>query len=334
MEFRSFDRNYPALAELIRTAWPVEHKSYVNFTEEYLQYLIESPAVDRDLTLAAYHKNKMICFTLSIAKEVATKNSIYTGLLTTLATTDPAYAYLFPYLKLKSVWAQKATNKGYDFNFGYMAWGIKNNQIEQYANQRMGCQFSHLRQFSSFAGRVDELSLSTGAGRMPMDGVQMRSFQKQDAMQCLRMIEEMTENCALRQRWQKDDFTQRMSHNRYGGGQVIWKNGRMEGFVSSRMVHMVNHNLMEPTCFIYNLFLERLAEPERRHVFGRVIKRLKDQNIGSVIIPDTGYFSSDFLLESGLRRLRLKESRSNLYIAMFKKRITFAPQESFYLEII
>jgi hypothetical protein len=312
----------------------VEHKSYVNFTEEYLQYLIESPAVDRDLTLAAYHKNKMICFTLSITKEAMIKNSMYAGLLTTLATTDPAYAYLFPYLKLKSVWAQKALNKGYDFNFGYMAWGIKNNQIERYVNQKMGYQFSHLRQFSSFAGQVNELTLSVDADRVPQDGIQIRSFQKQDVTQCLRLIEEMTENCTLRQRWRNDDFAQRMSHNLYGGGLVILKNGCIEGFISSRMVHTIHHNLMESTCFIYDLFLERLTEPDRRYVFDRVIKRLKDQNIGSVIIPDTGYFNNDFLLESDLRRLRLKESRSNLYIALFNKRITFAPQESFYLEII
>ncbi len=331
MEILPFQSDYHELSQIIKKAWPLEHEGHIDFTADYLQSLVLSPDTEKDLTLGAYHKGKLISFLLSKKKRLTIHGCEYKALLNTLGSTDPEYAYLFPYVKLKEHSIRNGLERDYRLNFGFMAWGINNNVIERLFAEKMKFHCHRVNSFGWFGLPLEEYQ---GAGELGLDSsIQIRSFTPQDGKQCLALIEAAINPCAIYQRWEMATFISRMRQTVFNGAKVVLVNGDLAGFVGYTQLDLSYKTLKRKICFLYHLFLDILPDRSKKMIIDSIAHEMKDGGVQGISIPNTGYFSPGFLKEMGFKELPFKKLKTNLYMTVFDETIPFTDQESFYLEI-
>ena len=340
MEIRPFESDYCQLRRLIQQAWAREHDSHIDFTETYLQYLIESPDTEPILTLGAYQNGALVSFILSKKRRVIIHGKEYLGLQQTLGTTHPDYAHLFPYIKLKSSSIKTAVDQGYDLNFGFAAWGIKNNLIEPLYAEKMGFQCIRVHSFG-WLGYTPADSVADWSGpNQPSDqssvqsSVQLQPFEPSDAAGCLDIMNRAAGRCVIFQKWDKPAFVSRLFPPVFCEGKVVRVNGKRKGFIGLSKFDMIYRRLKRKICFIYHLFLERMSEPMKQAVIGSIISEMRHAGIEAISVPHTGYFNGDYLKKMGFREVPLQKYKTNLYVTMFQNSLSFGADEPFYLEIV
>ncbi|MCP4630568.1 MAG: hypothetical protein GY850_44705 [bacterium] len=332
MEIRPFDSDYRQLRRMIQRAWAREHESHIDFTETYLQFLIESPDTESILTLGAYQRGTLVSFILSKKKRIIIHGKEYLGLQQTLGTTHPDYAHLFPYLKLKSSSIKTAVDQGYDLNFGFAARGIKNNHIEPLYAEKKGFHCSRVHSFGWF-GYTPADSGADWSG-MEKSSVQLQPFKPSDAKSCLNIMNQAACRCVIFQKWDKHTFESRFFPSIYCEGKVVRINGKRKGFIGFSKFDMIYRRLKRKICFIYHLFLERMSEPMKQAVIGSIIAEMRQAGVEVISVPHTGYFNGDYLKKMGFKDVPFQKYKTNLYLTMFKNSLSFAPDEPFYLEIV
>lgn len=344
MEIRPFESDYRQLRRLIHKAWAQEHESHIDFTETYLQFLIESPDTVPSLTLGAYQNGTLVSFILSKKRRVIIHGKEYLGLQQTLGTTHPDYAHFFPYIKLKSSSIKTAIEQGYDLNFGFAAWGIRNNHIEPLYAEKKGFQCTRVHSFG-WLGYTPADSVSDWRGpNQPSDqssdqpsdqaSVQLQPFKPADAAGCLDIMDRVAGRCVIFQKWDKDTFVSRFFPPCFCEGKIVWVNGKQKGFIGLSKFDMIYRHFKRTICFIYHLFLERMSEPMKQAVIGSIIGEMRHAGVEVISVPHTGYFNGDSLKRMGFREVPFQKYKTNLYVTMFKNSLSFGAAEPFYLEIV
>ena len=257
MEIRPFDNDYPALHRLIHAAWPREHGSYIDYTPDHLAALLTTPEAAPELTLAAYDHGRLVSFLLSQVKELSILGRKYTGLLNTLAATDPAAASAFPYLKLRDKAALAGRNQGCDLTYGFAAAGIANNRIEQAWAAKRGFACLNPARFGWW-GR-----LTAAPTRPEKPTLTSRPLGPADAPACLDLIVAQTEACAIRQVWTEAGFVQTMTNPDLAEATVIEQDGRIVGLIGYAVRNFRSGPARRPTGLIHHLFLGRFAPTEQ-----------------------------------------------------------------------
>jgi hypothetical protein len=347
MEIRPFESDYRQLRRLIQQAWAREHDSHIDFTESYLQYLIESPDTEPLLTLGAYQNGALVSFILSKKRRVIIHGKDYIGLQQTLAATHPDYTHLFPYIKVKAASIKTAVDQGYDLNFGFAAWGIKNNSIEALYAEKKGYQCTRVHSFG-WLGYTPTDAVFDGSGSMgPSDrppdrppdpqsdaSIQLLPFAPPDAAGCLDIINRAADGCSIFQNWSKSTFLSRFSSPVFCEGKVLRVDGRQTGFIGLSKFDMIKGRTKRKVCFIYHLFLEEMTDSMKQGVMAAIIAEMKDSGVEVISVPHTGYFNGDYLKKMGFRDVPFQRYKTNLYVTMFKNRLSFGTAEPFYLDII
>ena len=332
MEIRPFASDYSELRRLIQYAWALEHDGHIDFTEQYLQYLIESPDTDPYLTLGAYRNGTLISFLLSKKRRILVHGHEYKGLLHTLGSTHPDYAYLFPYIKLKDACVTKAAAQGYCLNFGFAAWGIKNNRIERLYAEKKGFQCTLVNSFgwlgwSPADGAVDRQKNETGDVRLhPPD--------PSDTDRIIKIMDQAAGRCPVFQKWDKSSFLSRLTQPTFFEGKAVSINGDVKGFIGLSIIDTVYKHLKRKICFLYHLFMDSLPGPVKQGVIRSLMEEMKAADVDGISVPNTGYFETGFLKQMGFKEIPFQKYKTNLYITLFKDRIAFGRNEPFYLEIV
>ena len=344
MEIRPFESDYRQLRRLIHQSWAQEHESHIDFTETYLQFLIESPDTEPSLTLGAYQNGTLVSFILSKKRRVIIHGKEYLGLQQTLGATHPDYAHLFPYIRLKSSSIKTAVDQGYDLNFGFAAWGIKNNHIEPLYAEKKGFQCTRVHSFGWLgyapADSVADWSGPNQPSDQPSDqssdqsSVQLQPFKPSDAEGCLDIMNRAAGRCVIFQKWDKHAFVSRIFPPVFCEGKVVRVNGKQKGFIGLSKFDMIYRRFKRKICFIYHLFLERMSEPMKQAVIGSIIAEMRHAGVEVISVPHTGYFNGDYLKRMGFKDVPFQKYKTNLYVTMFKNSLSFGAAEPFYLEIV
>ncbi len=332
MEIRPFESDYRQLRRLIQRAWPREHESHIDFTETYLQFLIESPDTEPILTLGAYQNGTLISFIMSKKKRIIIHGKEYLGLQQTLGTTHPDYAHLFPYIKLKDSSIKTAVDQRYDLNFGFAAWDIKNNHIEPLYAEKKGFQCTRVHSFG-WLGYTPADSVADWSG-MVESSVQLQPFEPSDAERCLDIMNRAADRCVIFQKWDKHAFVSRLFPPVFCEGKVVRVNGKRKGFIGLSKFDMIYRRLKRKICFIYHLFLERMSEALKQAVIRSIITEMRQAGVEAISVPHTGYFNGDYLKKMGFKDVPFQKYKTNLYVTMFKNSLSFDTDEPFYLEIV
>jgi len=331
LEIRPFDSDYRQLRRMIQQAWAAEHTSHLDFTEPYLQFLVESPDTEPTLTLGAYQNGALISFIFSRKKRLTIYGKEYLALQQTLGTTHPDHAHRFPYLKLKTASIKAAVDHGYDLNYGFIAWGIANNRIERFFAEKKGYRCSRVHTFGW-------LGYSTAA-RLPAapggsSDIRLRRLEPADIDECLQIINRSTDSCAIFQKWDRITFHSRFFHRDGSEGRIVSRDGQPSGFIGWSQFDILTGHSRVSVGFIYHLFLDLLKDSEKQAAIGAVIEALKDAGVDVISVPDTGYVNCGFLKRMGFKTMPFNRYKTHLSVTMFGNGPAFGSDEPFYLEII
>jgi hypothetical protein len=333
MEIRPFDSDYRQLSRMIHEAWAGEHESHIDFTETYLKFLIESPDTEPSLTLGAYQNGNLVSFVLSKKRRIFINGKEYLGLQQTLGTTRPDYAHRFPYIRLKAASIKTAVQRGYDLNYGFIAWGIKNNRIEALFAEKEGYQCNRVHSFG-WLGRAPVDPVPERRVADPPSDVQLQPLEPPDADGCLEIIHRSAEACSIYQKWDKETFRQHFLQSDFCQGRIVRIGGRQTGFIGLSKFDMIKARTRKKVCFIYHLFIEEMTDPMKEGVMAAIIDEMRGEGVEVISIPHTGYFNGDYLKKLGFKAMPFKRFKTNLYITMFRKSLSYGIDEPFYLEIV
>ncbi len=329
MEIRPFQGQYEELADLIARAWPLEHKGHAGFSAEYLRFLLSAPDVDRELTLAAFVGGRPTAFLLSKSKRLVIGGERRRGLFQTLATADPRHSHEFPYLKIKDRCVRMAQERGYELSYGFIAQGIRNNEIEKSYAARRGFSCILAAAFGWFAGLPDD---ATGTGKDAV--LEIREPVPQELTDCRSLMEEGIRTRAVFEEWTPTAFAYRAVGNPFNQPLLVLKDGIAVGWLLYTRLTMQYPRVRRKVAVVYDLFLQRLTGTERTWVFRRLKNRCAEEGIEGISIPNTGSLPKEDLRNAGFLESSLGSHRTNLYFTFFGDDRPVESGLSFYLEII
>ena len=325
-----FDGNYTELAALIKRSWPLEHRTHIDFTRSYLKYLLESPDIDPHLTLGGYIGNQLVCFCFSKEKQIHIGKKRYRALFNSLATTDPDFSHMFPYLKLNEHMLTGAENRGYDLYYGYTAYGIKNNEIADLFARRKGYLFHHISTFNMLLADIEQISPLRHSG----DGIEILPFNPDnpgETAQCMTLIFRHTRQCAVCEALSENVFVYRFSDSPYSRTKIIKKGGEIKGLINFSILDFTGIR-PKKTAIFYNWFVHMFSASEKKKILASIIPELKENGVSGISIPNTGYFNTGDLLEMGFVDYPFKQGKTSLSIVTFTDEIHLN-RNTFWLEI-
>ncbi|MBN2533964.1 MAG: hypothetical protein JXB88_13825 [Spirochaetales bacterium] len=326
-----FDNNFKELSALIHQSWKYEHKNYVNFTPEYLEYLITSPMTIKKLTLGAYSGKELVSFILSIEKEVMVSGKKYKALFNTLATTNPEYSAYFPYIKIKNHCIKELLGREYDLCYGFAANGIRNNEIEQLIakQNKLACQL--IKSFGALYKVPEDPEVFQPLNKKRFE---VKSIKPEDITLCINLIRKSVDTCEIYEIPDQAAFSKRLMYSKYNDTLVALKDGIIEGLINYSKLEFKNKNFNRRVAVIYNVFVDRLNPGEIQMLFKELERKVLTQGIEGISIPDTGYFNSQDILALGYLKSFLKTQTTNLYFTGKKDYLDNLKDVTFYLEII
>jgi|GEM_PF-1360882 len=333
LEIQEFDQDYQALSELIHRSWPSEHKNFISYTPQYLESIIDTYDLEPELTLQAKIGDKMIGFVLSKKKRLSIQGKFYKALFNTLATTDPKYANFFPYLKMKDRYIKAAVGKGFDLNYGFAAWGIKNNQIEQFYAEKKGFQCHLAASFGALTGDLESLAAFSGK-TVDLTKIVVRDYQSNDLDACLSLLPQATSAPLIYEHREPENLDAHFLPSEFSRTQVIQKGTAIVGLVNYKTVTMNSTNFSRNSAIIYSLLIDQLSLEQKKHVLSGISKSLLKAGVNGLSIPHTGYFERKSLEGMGFLEVPFPWNKTNLYISFFKDSLTLEKNMKFYLEII
>jgi len=336
MEIRPFSCDYSDLLELVRRAWPAEHKGYLDYTEKDLEDIFQAPDTDPRLTLGAYRNGKLVAFLLSKRKRLAIHGREYLGLFNTLASTHPDHAHLFPYLRLKERCIEKAVDRGYRLNFGFVAEGIKNGSIESLYARRKGFHCCRVHSFSSLMAPETEDGPSPPLrdASESLDGLTIRPFRESDTDRCLEIVRDAVARCPVHEKWDRASFLHHFIRRAGSFARVVEREGRVEALAGCLGAVMNYRRFQRKVRIFYDLFLDRLTEAQKQGVFGLVADQSKREESDGIAVPNTGYFHTGFLERMGYQSLPFRSYQTHLLVTFFGDPVELGPRDPFYLEIL
>ena len=332
MEILPFDGNFRELSKMIRKAWMRDHRSSIDYKAEYIQHLVTCPHMDKNLTLGGYYKGKLISFILSLNRTVMINGKKYRALLNSLASTDPEWEHLFPYLKIKNYYVKKAIESGYELNFAYAVPGSKNIQIEVKYASKNEYQCVPLGPFSSIVYSLNgDLSVQK---EYSAGDTQLQSYKDHDVSECLAIIRRQNKAVALKQEWEIESLRRKLFCTNIRRTEVFKTKGTVKGFISSHVVDFRYPNYNRKILTIDNFFIDILPEDTRRDIVRHFIDSCRRMDIDGISIPNTGYFDPRVVRQEGFQILPFTASRTELFITMFHETVDLSPDTDFYLEIL
>jgi hypothetical protein len=329
-----FKGNYQELAGLIQRTWPNEHRSFIKYTPEYLEYLITSPDTLNELTLGAYVDGKLVGFLLSKQKKLIINKKSYKTLLNTLATTDPNFASLFPYIKIKDLCVNRAIMQGFDLNCGFAAWGIGNNDIEVLYADKKKLQCVRVNSFGTLvrgleSGQRNNKLISQSRA------ICIRDFTSNDFYQCIDIMkEEISQKCNVFEKLEKKSHLTRLTPSKFAQTIVVEYDGLVSGLINYTILTLVYKNIVRKTAIIYNYFLQRLCFKQKLFIMTKLCKQLNRIKVDAISFPNTGYFDEQDLKKMGFIEIPFKSGKTNFYITSFHKQLELNYPCPFYMEII
>lgn len=331
MEIRPFDNNYNELALLIEKAWPREHSSHIDFTPAYLEHLLSSPQMNRDLTVAGYENGKLISFLLSKSKKFCINGIPYKALFNSMATTDPQHRHLFPYIKIKDFVIKHAREMGYSLECGFIADGIGNNIIEKIYAEKYGLTCAIVGTFGSGILPLNPHQYGK-ENSTTNEEIKTRQYKIEDVGFCLEIM-----NWTLKETpceiIEQSELDHRLGESPFSECYLTETKNSIQGFVGITKVNVLHGHIRRKMGFIYHLFIEQLSKCERKVFLGSVIKTLSSQGLDALSIPLTGYFDQQIISDIGFKPLLMKKSLTNFFVTKIDLNIPSFRTTRFFMEV-
>ncbi|UCH94838.1 MAG: hypothetical protein JSV88_31910 [Candidatus Aminicenantes bacterium] len=332
-QLKAFSGEYQALSEMIHRAWPQEHSGYIDFTPGYLQYIIEAPDTDKQLTLGVYRGNRLISFLLSKKKWVQINGQRYKALLNTLSTTEPGEARYFPYLKIKNQCLDQALVRGFQASYGFLDYKIKNIEIEQHFARKRHFFGITVRSFGNYVKPVKKNADPPAASAM----YRIRPAQVQDAHQCTHMIEQVQQSSPQKIMEKPDArLLQYWLENKdFNFIYLFEKSGQICGFIRCEPLHYIRAREKQKVISIKQLFFVHCSLREKQELLKQFCSIVNQEEASVISIPDTGAWDTEMLKANEFIKISFKHMLRYLYLVLFESPTAeIRNDEDFYLDIV
>lgn len=321
IEIKTFDGDYNALQNLLRSAWKYDysvHKQPVmNFSIPYLKWNLESPSGNRYFHIGAYHNGKLIGFAASFPQsyEYITKSgktiskTNLKGVLSTYFTTHQDYRRMGIGTMLAKERIRRHIEQGVEINLFYQDHGHASSKVYPKFSGYMNSSYSNLRSIGFLIKVLDIKSLCKleyysafqskffglftfleGNKNIKPNANQIRKFRTDDIDTCLNIINSFMPGFGLFRRWSKEELLWELE-NELSTTYVFLKNEIPVALISYHILEMTGRT-EDSVAQVDNIFIDALTNAEKRAFIHYVTSAIKKTEAKMILIPELPYFKT------------------------------------------
>ena len=207
-----------------------------------------------------------------------------------------------------------AQERGYELSYGFIAEGIRNNEIEKSYAARRGFSCILAAAFGWFAGLPDD---ATGTGKDAV--LEIREPVPQELTDCRSLVEEGIRTRAVFEEWTPTAFAYRAVGNPFNQPLLVLKDGIAVGWLLYTRLTMQYPRVRRKVAVVYDLFLQRLTGTERTWVFAPTQESLRRRGYRGYQHTEYGVAAQRGFAKCGFLGVLARESPNEPLLHFFRR---------------